>query len=68
MSSIFFGASAVAPSAPSAMQVKKVMTPYCNSRYSGVDAKGEAEGNIDLRSAVQPDLSGKGDSVVRATW
>ena len=36
--------------------------------FLGVDAKGEVAGNIDVRFRVQPDLSGRGDFVVRATW
>ena len=36
--------------------------------FLGVNAKSEVAGNIDVRFTVQPDLSGKGDFVVRATW
>jgi hypothetical protein len=36
--------------------------------FLGVNAKGEVAGNIDVRFTVQPDLSGKNDFVVRATW
>jgi hypothetical protein len=36
--------------------------------YLGINAKGEVNGNIDVRFTVQPDLSGKSEFVVRATW
>lgn len=36
--------------------------------FLGVNAKGEVAGDIDVRFTVQPDLSGKSDVVVRATW
>ena len=36
--------------------------------FLGINAKGEVSGNIDVRFTVQPDLSGKSDFVVRATW
>jgi hypothetical protein len=36
--------------------------------FLGVNVKGEVAGNIDVRFTVQPDLSGKSDFVVRATW
>jgi len=36
--------------------------------FLGVDAKGKVAGNIDVRFTIQPDLSGKDDFVVRATW
>jgi hypothetical protein len=36
--------------------------------FLGVNAKGEVAGNIDVRFTVQPDLSGKSEFVIRATW
>jgi hypothetical protein len=36
--------------------------------FLGVDAKGVIGGDIDVRFTVQPDLSGKSDVVVRASW
>jgi hypothetical protein len=36
--------------------------------FLGVNAKGEVAGNTDVRFTIQPDLSGKSDFVVRATW
>jgi len=36
--------------------------------FLGVNARGEVAGNIDVQFTVQPDLSGKADFVVRATW
>jgi hypothetical protein len=36
--------------------------------FLGINAKGEVSGNIDVGFTVQPDLSGKTDFVVRATW
>jgi hypothetical protein len=36
--------------------------------FLGVNAKGEVAGDIDVRFTTQPDLSGKSDFVVRATW
>ena len=36
--------------------------------FLGINTKGEVAGNIDVRFTVQPDLSGKSNFVVRATW
>jgi hypothetical protein len=36
--------------------------------FLGINAKGEVSGNIDVGFTVQPDLRGKTDFVVRATW